>query len=261
MHTFHTCTANKSQVIDLKLRIPLLIAWNFDDRSSSSSCPYAESQSGQLLASIMCSEQDDHTGASLNVSIMRVFKKDVLAFGTRTVLVPSMEADIVLQRDHNSPRHFYLLLEHVNLVLPESNQEVAPTYEAYVQCTNGVSMVTHLEPVTFCIKHSRLTTRIRVPTDNKPATPYFTNIPREFHVFPNPTAIHGQLLFNVRVGVWNAYVPSYSISSVIGVLVSNEEEFLLRIWETECQAYSESVKSPVVVAYNGEHTLPICSLQ
>ena len=258
----HTCmyAANKSQVTDLKPQTPFMIVWNFGDFSSSSSCPYAESQPGQLLAGIECFHQDNHTGESLNVSIMRVFKKDVLAFGTRTVLVPSREADIVLQRDHNSPRLFYLLLEHVSLVLPESNQEVAPTYEAYVQCTNGVSMATHLEPVTFCIKHSRLTTRLREPVDSilyKPATPYFTNVPREFHVFPNPNAIHGQLLFNVRVGVWNAYVPSYSIAVPGGRAFLGKERFLLRIWDTECQAYYLAVKSPVVVANNGEHTLPM----
>ena len=230
-----------------------MTTWNFDDLSSSASCPYAESQSGQFLAGIECFHQDNHTGESLNVSIMRVFKKDVLAFGTRTILVPSMEADIVLQRDHNSPSLLYLLLEHVSLVLPESNQEVPPTYEAYVQCTNGVSMVT-LEPITFCIKHSRLTTRIRVPTDSipyKPATPYFTNIPREFHVFPNPNAIHGQLLFNVRVGVWNAYVPSYTVPLPSGLRGFSKEEFQLRIRDTECQAYFVSGKSPVLVTYNG----------
>ena len=247
-------TVSKSQVTSLRPQTPFMKV------NSSSSCPYAESQSGQLLAVIECSDPDEPTGASVNASIMSVFKEEGL--DTRTILVPSTEADIVLQRDHNSPSHFYLLLEHVNFVLPESNQEVAPTYEAYVQCTNGVSMATHQQPITFCIKHSRLTTRLTpsLTFPYKPATLYFTNIPREFHVFPNPTAVNQQLLFNVRVGVWNVNVLSYTVHTNDVVLSLTEADFLLMVTDTECHTYSVAGESPTVVAYNGECSLPICSI-
>ena len=186
---------------------------------------------------------------------MTVYKEEIL--GTRTILLPSTEADIVLQRDLNSPSHFYLVLEHVNFVLPDNNQEVAPTYEAYIQCSNGVSMTTHQQPVTFCIKHSRLTLQL---TENgfayKPATLYFTNIPRMFHVFPNPTAAQDQLLFNIRVGVWYAHVLSYTLSGSatagnFGYSVEPNET-LLRVLDIVCQAYSVSGESPFVVDYSGE---------
>ena len=236
-----------------------------DFNLSSSSCPYAESQPGQLLALIKCSDPDDPTGESLNASTTTVFKEEVIQIGTRTMLVPSTEADIVLQRDHNSPSHFYLLLEHVNFVLPESYQEVAPTYEAYVQCSNGVSTATLAQPVTFCIKHSRLTARFTGYSSltYTPATLYFTNIPRKFHVLANPTA--GQLLFNVRVGVWNAIVPSYTFSTNDQVFLFFEEEYILRVWDAKCQTYSASGESPIeIVATNnigtGEYTHPMSLL-
>ena len=177
------------------------------------------------------------------------------------MLVPSTEADIVLQRDHNSPSHFYLLLEHVDFVLPESYQEVAPTYEAYVQCSNGVS--TAMQPVTFCIKHSKLAalvTGYRSLTYT-PATLYFTNIPREFHVLANPTA--GQLLFNVRVGVWNAGVLSYI--SISRMYLFDKEDYTLHVWDAECQTYSASGESPIEIAATnntgtGEYTHPMSLL-
>ena len=234
-----------------------------DFNLSSSSCPYAESQPGQLLALIKCSDPDDLTGESLNASTTTVFKEEVIQIGTRTMLVPSTEADIVLQRDHNSPSHFYLLLEHVNFVLPESYQEVAPTYEAYVQCSNGVSMA--MQPVTFCIKHSRLTARFTGyrSLTYTPATLYFTNIPREFHVLANPTA--GQLLFNVRVGVWNAVVPSYIFSISGQLFLFAEEDYILRVWDAKCQTYSASGESPIEIAATnnigtGEYTQPMSLL-
>ena len=188
---------------------------------------------------------------------MTVYKEGTL--GTRTILLPSTEAVIALQRDHNSPSHFYLVLEHVNFVVPDSDQQVAPTYEAYVQCSNGVSMATHQQPATFCIKHSRLI--LKLTKDGfpyKPATLYFTNIPREFHVFPTPTytAPRGQLLFNVRVGVWYAKVISYSYSgSVSGGHISvyvDPNTTLIRLHDVECQAYSVSGESSFVVDYTGE---------
>ena len=225
-----------------------------DFNLSSSSCPYAESQPGQLLALIKCSDPDDLTGESLNASTTTVFKEEVIQIGTRTMLVPSTEADIVLQRDHNSPSHFYLLLEHVNFVLPESYQEVAPTYEAYVQCSNGVSTATHAQPVTFCIKHSKLTIRLTESAafPYTPATLYFTNIPREFHVFTKPTAGQLQHLFNVRVGVWNAIVHSYSISTKNGLFFFSEADFLLHVLDAECQTYSASGEFPIVQRILGE---------
>ena len=177
---------------------------------------------------------------------MSVFKEEGL--DTRTILVPSTEADIVLQRDHNSPSHFYLLLEHVNFVLPESNQEVAPTYKAYVQCTNGVSNKT--QPVTFCIKHNKLIINLTVDSFRyKPATLYFTNIPREFHVFPNSR----QPLFNVRVGVFNARtIRSSANSTCVASRLMCRKAYRLRLRDIECQIYSVSGDHPFVVVNNGE---------
>ena len=233
---------NKTQDTNLRYQAPSATVLDID--LSSSSCPYAESQPGQLLAVIKCSDPGDPTGASLNASILIVLKEEVIQFGRRTILVPSSDADIVVQRDHNSPSHFYLLLEHVNFVTPETTQEVAPTYEAYVQCTNGASMAT--PPVTFCIKHSKLGTRLTesISFSYTPATLYFTNIPREFHIFTNPPATHRQHFFNVRVGVWNAKVPSYSISTKDGVYSFSEADYILKVWDTEFQVHSVSGESP-----------------
>ena len=233
---------NKTQDTNLRHQAPSATVLDFD--LSSSSCPYAESQPGQLLAVINCSDSGDPMGASLNASILIVLKEEVMQFGTRTILVPSSDADIVVQRDHNSPSHFYLLLEHVNFVPPETTQEVAPTYEAYVQCTNDVSMVT--QPVTFCIKHSKLVAGLTECSTfpYTPATPYFTNIPREFHIFTNPPATHRQHFFNVRVGVWNAKVRSFSITTRNGVCVFAEASYILNVWDTEAQVYSVSGEPP-----------------
>ena len=187
------------------------------------------------------------------MSVVTVYKEGTL--GTRTILLSSTEAVIALQRDHNSPSHFYLVLEHVNFVVPDSDQQVAPTYEAYVQCSNGVSIATHQQPATFCIKHSRLTLQYTYRGfPYEPATPYFTNIPREFHVFPTPTytAPQGQILFNVRVGVWYANVTSYQYQSSGLILFRDPECFTLRLEDIECQVYVVSGISPVEVAYNGE---------
>ena len=193
-------------------------------------------------------------GVSPNASIIAIFKNERLQIGTRTILVPSSDADIVLQRDQNNPSYFYLLLEHVNFVPPETTQEVAPTYEAYVQCTNGVSTVTWPYPVTFCIKHSMLQLTTLTEFDQhpyNPATLYFTNIPREFHIFnsPRPAATHGHLLFNVRVGVWNANVPSYRFSTENRVVMFDRERYQLRFSDVKCQTSDH----PYLVPPTGEH--------
>lgn len=240
---------NKTQDTNLGHQAPSATVLDFN--LSSSSCPYAESQPGQLLAVINCSDSSDSTGASLNASILIVLKEEVIQFGTRTILVPSSDVDTVLQRDHNSPSYFYLLLEHVNFVPPETTQEVAPTYEAYVQCTTaaGVSMTT--QPVTFCIKHSKLATGLTESTSwYTPTTLYFTNIPREIHVFTNLPDTHRQHLFNIRVGLWNANVRSFSISTRTGTKRFNEADFILNFQDTEFQVYSVSGETPNFESYS-----------
>ena len=230
---------NKTHNTNIRHQAPSATVLDFD--LSSSSCPYAESQPGQLLAVINCSDPGDPMGATLNASILIVLKEEVMQFGKRTILVPSSDSDIVVQRDHNIPSHFYLLLEHVNFVPPETTQEVAPTYEAYVQCTNGVSMAT--QPVTFCIKHSKLVTGLTesITFTYTPATLYFTNIPREFHIFTNPLATHRQHFFNVRVGVWNTNVGSFVYSNPrLGLYLVDIAEYFLNGLDTEFQIHSVS---------------------
>ena len=243
MHTYvRIYTVNKSQVANPRPQTPTALVY------LSSSCPYAESQPGQLLAVFECSNSVDPTGVSPNASILAIFKYERLQIGTRTILVPSSDADILLQRDQNSPSYFYLLLEHVNFVLPENSQDL-PTYEAYVQCTNGVSTATRPYPVTFCIKHSMLQLTTLTEFNElpySPATLYFTNIPREFHIFtsPRPAATHGHLLFNVRVGAWNANVPSYRIPTENRVVMLDRESHLLRFSDVKCQISDPPLFAP-----------------
>lgn len=249
---------NKTQDTNLRHQAPSATVLDFD--LSSSSCPYAESQPGQLLAVLNCSDPGDPTGATLNASILIVLKEEVMQFGRRTILVPSSDADLVVQRDHNSPSHFYLLLEHVNFVPPETTQEVAPTYEAYVQCTNDVSMAT--QPVTFCIKHSKLVTSLTesFTFPYTPATLYFTNIPREFRIFTNPPATHRQHLFNIRVGVWNTNVRSFSYSSPLRAPQRvYEANYFLNTRDTDFQVHSVSGEPPNFEIYGitGECTQPL----
>ena len=197
--------------------------------NSTSACPYVKSQPGQLLAVIECSDPDDPMGASLDASLTSVYKQE------RNMMVLSEDADIVLQRDHNSPSHFYMLLEHVDFVLPPTNEVAAPTYKAHVQCTNGTSTATCVQSVTFCIKHDRLI--INSTSDRfNPATLFFTSIPRIFNAFPS---LVPQRLFNVRGGA--------ACSNTDGAA-----RCMLREGDIECQIHSLSGNPPFVVVSNGE---------
>ena len=227
---------------DTTIKLPMVKV-----NSSFSPCPYAESQPHQLLAVIECSNQDSSTVTfpnKLNITYT-VYKEEM--FYLRTVLLPSTDVDIVLQQDSSNPRWFYVLLEHVNFVTPESHQTVAPTYHTYVQCTANGSMATHRQPIVFCIKHSKLTTALTLSGNftYNPATPYFLNIPGRFDVFANPAIGNRQvLLFKIRVGVFYVNVTSYWVYSVAGVGYVHGDSVLVRPSNLDSQVYSLSGKTP-----------------
>ena len=229
-------TVNTSQVTNCSPQPPSM------QLNSFSTCPYAESQPGQLLAVFECSDPDDTTEISFNISVMSLYEVETFYF--RTVLLPSTDVDIVLQQDSRNPRWFYVLLEHVNFVTPDSTQVRAPTYHAYVQCTKAISTATHQQPIEFCIKHSQLTSLLTQSGNfnYNPATLFFSNIPRQLTAFVNPFHNDEQLLFKVRVGVFYVNVTSFQFV--------REENTHIQPYELRCQVYSLAGNSPFAMEYS-----------
>lgn len=126
------------------------------------SCPYAESQPGQLLATIKCFDKDNPTGTAPTVSPLLICRQ--VQYISRTVFWPTTDVNVSLQRDHGNDSLTYLTLEHVNNFYPldETQQNSAPTYCVYVQCSNNISIAIHSTPVTFCIKHDNIITEYNV---------------------------------------------------------------------------------------------------
>ena len=226
------------------------------------SCPYAESQPGQLLAIIKCFDKDNPTETAPTVSPLMVCRQ--VQYIGRNVFWPTTDVNVSLQRDHGNDTLTYLTLEHVNNFYPldETQQNSAPTYRVYVQCINNISMVVYSKPVTFCIKHDRITTEYNANAQRftyETATPYFTNIPREMHLSTDPQTQCNTSLFNPAINVFYTAVKSYThvvegdYMPVRGVC---QHETVLTAHETDLdlQVYSPSESTPFTTAWEQIYT-------
>ena len=226
------------------------------------SCPYAESQPGQLLAIIKCFDKGNPTTTALTVSSVMICRQ--AQYISRTVFWPTTDVNVSLQRDHGNDSLTYLTLEHINTFFPldKTLENNAPTYRVYVQCSNNISMVVYSKPVTFCIKHDRMITEYNVSAERftyDTATPYFTNIPREMHLSADPQTQCNMSLFNPAISVFYTAVKSYTYvvqGDYMPVRGVCPVETVLTAHETDLdlQVYSPSESTPFITAWEQIYT-------
>lgn len=192
---------------------------------------------------------------------MIVYKQ--VQFSRRTAYWSTTEVNISLHEDHGNHSLTYLTLEHVNNVYPlaETQQSTAPTYRVYAQCTNSVSMVTHSQPIIFCIKPDSLITEYDTNTERftyDTATPYFTNLPREMHLSIDPQIPCITPLFNPMVSVYNTEVKAYSyVAGSLGQTIPYYET-IIAATDLVFNVYSPSANTGFITSWRKGDICDIC---
>ena len=188
---------------------------------------------------------------------LTVYKQ--VRFSRRTAYWPTTEINISLHEDHGNHRVMYLTLEHVSNVdlLAEPQENTVPTYCVYAQCANSVSMVTHSQPITFCIKHDNLITEYDTDTGRftyDTATPYFTNLPREMDLTIDPHIPCMMTLFNPKVSVYNTEVKSYSYIQADVTHQIDYSDTIIAAKDLAFNVYSPSANISFITAWRTDDT-------